>query len=304
MTILRTWKLLFLLAAGLLLQPDARADGNCNVTSIAFTGVTYNNTAITTTGTVNYTCSRTGNSTDGSPFSMQITAGGGLYYAGGTRNAGNGANRLAYSLSTTAAWGNGLPGLGNAQVVSVAFPTGNTDTVSGSFPFTFRMAASLNPLTGLTYTDTVAVGGTCATATNKNTPCTLVGATLPISITVLSSCSITSAPGTLNLAYTSFQATAGAGTVPFAAQCSNGAPFRMSVSPTNGTVLGVGYSLRLGTSAGSATNISSTTTYNLAGTGAPVTYYVNATAAPGQVGTCASGTCQALSPPHTLLIEY
>ncbi len=304
MTILRTWKLLLLLAAGLLLLPDARAAGNCTVTSIAFTGVTYNNTALTAMGTVNYTCSRSSNGTDGSPFTMQITAGPGLYYAGNTRNAGNGANRLAYSLSTTAAWGNGMSGLGNAHAISVPFPTGNTDTVSGSFTFTFSIAASLNPLAGLTYTDTIAVGGTCATATNKNTPCTLVGATLPISITVPSSCSITSAPGTLNLAYTSFQSTAGAGNVPFAARCSNGAPFRMSLSPTNGTVLGVAYSLRLGTSAGSATNISSTTTYNLTGNGSPVTYYVNATAASGQVGTCASGTCQALSPPHTLLIEY
>ena len=303
MTILRTWKLLLLLA-GLLLQLDAHAAGNCTLTSIAFTGVTYNNTALTTTGTVNYTCSRSSNGTDGSPFTMQITAGDGLYFAGSTRHAGSGANRLAYGLSTTAAWGNGLPGRGNAHVVSVTFPTGNTDTVSGSFPFTFSMAASLNPLTGQTYTDTVAVGGTCATPPNKSTPCTLVGASLPISISVTASCSITSAPGTLNLAYTSFQSTAGAGTVPFAAQCSNGAPYRMSVSPTSGTLLGVAYSLRLGTSAGSATNISSTTTYNLTGTGSAVTYYVNATAASGQVGTCASGICQALSPPHTLLIEY
>ncbi|HEY1226810.1 MAG TPA: hypothetical protein VGF26_05765, partial [Ramlibacter sp.] len=155
---------------------------------------------------------------------------------------------------------------------------------------------------GRTYTDTVAVTGTCTTS--KNTPCTVVGASLPISISVTSSCSITSTPGTLNLAYSSFQSTAGAGNVPFGAQCSNGAPYRMSVSPTNGTLLGVAYSLRLGTSAGSATNISSTTTYNLTGTGSAVTYYVNATAASGQVGTCASGTCQALSPPHTLLIEY
>ena len=303
MNILRICRLLLALAA-LLLQLDARAAGSCTVTSIAFTGVAYNNTALTATGTVNYTCSRTSNGTDGSPFTLQLTAGGGLYYAGSTRNAGNGANRLAYGLSTTAAWGNGLPGLGNAHAVTVAFPTGNTDTVSGSFTFTFTMAGSLNPVTGRTYTDTIAVGGTCATAPNKNTPCTLVGATLPISISVPSSCSIPSAPATLNLAYTSFQSTAGAGNVPFAARCSNGAPFRMSVSPPNGTVLGVAYSLRLGTAAGSATDISSTTTYNLTGTGAPITYYVNATAVSGQVGTCSSGTCQALSPPHTLLIEY
>jgi len=251
MTILRTWKLLWLLAAGLLLQPNAHAAGNCTVTSIAFTGVTYNNTALTATGTVNYTCSRSSNGTDGSPFTLQVTASDGLYYGSNTRNGGNGANRLAYNLSTTAAWGNGMPGLGNAHAVSVPFPT-----------------------------------------------------TLPISITVATTCSITSAPGTLNMAYTSFQSIAGTGNVPFSAQCSNGGPFRMSLSPTNGTLLGVAYTLRLGTSAGSATNISSTTTYNLTGTGSAVTYYVNATAASGQVGTCASGTCQALSPPHTLLIEY
>ena len=297
----RILKLLWLPAA-LLLQVNAHAAGNCTVTSIAFSGVTYNNTALTATGTVNYTCTRTANSSDGSPITLQLTAGPGLYYAANSRNGGNGTYRVPYSLSTTAAWGNGMPGLGNAHTLTVPFPTGSTNTVTGSLPFTFSMAASLNPRTGLTYADTVSVGGSCTTA--KGPPCTVVGGSLPVSISVVSTCSITSAPGTLNLGYSSFQATAAAGNSPFATRCSNGAPFRMSLSPANGTVLGVAYSLRLGTTAGSATNISSTTTYNLSGTGSPVTYYVNATAAQGQVGTCASGTCQASSAPHTLLIEY
>ena len=57
----RILKLLWLPAA-LLLQVNAHAAGNCTVTSIAFSGVTYNNTALTATGTVNYTCTRTANS--------------------------------------------------------------------------------------------------------------------------------------------------------------------------------------------------------------------------------------------------
>jgi hypothetical protein len=303
MPTLRIWKLLLLLAAALL-HPQAHADGNCTVTSISFTGVTYNNAALTATGTVNYTCTRTSQGADGSPITMRLRAGPGAYYAGNTRNAGNGANRVAYGLSTTAAWGDGSPGLGDGHTVSVPFHGGNNNTTSGAFAFTFSMAGSLNPLAGLVYTDTVAITGICSTAPNKTTPCTVVGATLTISITAPITCNITSAPGTLNLSYTSFQSVAGAGNVPFAATCSNGGPFRMNLSPPNGTVLGVAYSLRLGTSPGSATDISSTTTYNLTGNGSPITYYVNATAAPGQVGTCGSGTCQALSPPHTLQIEY
>lgn len=299
-----TWRIgkLLLVPAAVLLQPQAHAAGNCTVTSVSFTGVTYNNAALTATGSVNYTCTRTSNGTDGSPITMRLMASPGAYYAANTRHAGNGANRVAYGLATTAAWGDGTPGLGNGHTVSVPFQGGGSNTSSGTFAFTFSMAGALNPVSGLVYTDTVAITGVCTTA--KNSPCTVVGSSIPISITVITSCSITSAPGTLNLAYASFQSAAGAGNAPFAAQCSNGGPFRMSVSPTNGTLLGVAYSLRLGTSAGNPTDISSTTTYNLNGTGSPVTYYINATAAPGQVGTCAGGTCQATSPPHTLQIEY
>ncbi|KQT14091.1 spore coat protein U domain-containing protein [Ramlibacter sp. Leaf400] len=299
---LRIPALLLPLAAAFM-HVDASAAGSCTVTSVAFTGVTYNNTALTGTGTVNYTCTRTSNGTDGSPITLRLNAGPGSFYAGNSRNAGNGGNRVAYSLATTAAWGDGLTaGLGNGHTISVAFQGGQSTTSSGSFAFTFSMAGSLNPLSGLVYTDTVAITGTCTTA--KFTPCTVIGSSIPISITVPTSCSVSTPPGTLNLGYTSFQTTSGVGNVSFAAQCSNGGPYRMSVTPTSGTVLGVNYNLKLGTTAGSATDISSSTTYNLTGNGSPVTYYINATAAQGQSGTCATGSCLASSPPHTLNVEY
>ncbi|HSV44451.1 MAG TPA: hypothetical protein VLJ58_01565, partial [Ramlibacter sp.] len=102
----------------------------------------------------------------------------------------------------------------------------------------------------------------------------------------------------------SFQTSPAQANLPFTANCSNATPYRMSVSPTGGTLLGLPYSLTLGTTAGSATDISSTGTFNLTGTGAAITYYINATIGAGLSGTCATGPCSVGSTPHTLNVEY
>lgn len=78
----------------------------------------------------------------------------------------------------------------------------------------------------------------------------------------------------------------------------------MSVNPLGSTVLGIAYTLKLGTTADSATDISSTTTYNRTGSGTNQTYFVNATAVPGQAGTCAAASCTQSSANHTLLVEF
>ena len=290
-----------LVLLGMLGPATAIAAGNCSVTSVTLSAVTYSNAAVTGTGAVGFICSRTTPS-DGE-ITVNIGAGPGLYPLAGTRQAGNGANRIAYSLSTTAPWGDGISGMGNPQAAVTQFAKGNTDTYPGSFTFTFSMPASLNPVAGLSYSDTVVIGGTCSTS-KASAGCTLAGSSLAIKIDVPVTCSISSPPGTLNLSYTSFQSTPGLGNVPFAATCSNGGPYRMSLTPASGTLLGVTYGLTLGTSAGSPTDISSSTSYNLRGTGSPATFYVNARAAAGQSGTCTGGTCSAISTPHTLRIEY
>ena len=285
----------------LLAPPAAHAIGNCSIGSVTLGNQTYINAAVSVTGTVNYTCTRTSNGADGDTITFNVAAQPGLFYNAGTRNAGIGSNRLPYGLAAGAAWGNGTTA-GNVRTVTASFPIGGISSVTGSFPFTFTIAASQNVPGGLTYLDTVAIDGACTTA--KTSTCSVTAGALVVSVDVPFTCAIASPPGTLNLAYTSFQPGTAAGTTSFTANCSNGAPYRMSLSPATGTVLGITYALKLGTSANSATDVSSKTTYNLAGTGTATTYYINATAAAAQTGACAAPPCTQLGPAHSLLLEY
>jgi hypothetical protein len=280
----------------------AFANGTCTITSVTLAAQTYTNALLTATGTVNYTCTRTSNAVDGNRITFRVTADPGLNYSGGTRQAANGSNDISYSLRVGAAnWGDGTAGLGNSHNVNVGF-MGTQTTKSGSFNFTLRVPGSQNPQTAPTpYLDTFVVDGTCTTA--KGTPCSVTGDTGQVSILAPTSCTL-SKPANFTLSYMAFQSSPAMNNTNFAVNCSNGGPYRMSVSPTGATVLGIAYTLKLGTGSNSAIDISSTTTYNRTGTGSSQTYYVNASAVPGQSGTCSGGPCTQLGPSHTLLLEY
>jgi hypothetical protein len=280
----------------------ASAAGTCSVTSVAFTNQTYTGAALTATGTVNWQCTRQSNALDGNRNRFTVTAGPGLNYAPSSRRVGNAGTFMSYGLTSGAAWGNGVTaGLGNGRLITANFPNNASLSVTGSFTFNFTLAAGLNPLTGRIFTDTIAVGGTCTT--RNGTACTVTGSSVTFNVAVPVTCSV-STPPTVPLAYTAFQSSPAQGNSPFIVNCSNGGPYRMSVSPTGSTVLGITYTLKLGTAANSATDISSTTTYNLTGTGTNITRYVNATAAPGQAGTCAAASCTQNSANHTLIVDF
>lgn len=288
--------------AWLLANAPAFANGTCTITSVTLAAQTYTNALLTATGTVNFTCTRTSNAVDGNRITFNVTADPGLNYSGGTRQAANGSNYISYSLRVgTVNWGDGTAGLGNGHSVNVGFAGAQT-TKTGSFNFTLRVPGSQNPQTAPTpYLDTFIVDGTCTT--RNFTPCSVTGGTGQVSLLVPTSCSLGN-PGTFTLPYTAFQSSPAPANTNFAVNCSNGGLYRMSVSPTGATVLGITYTLKLGTAPNSATDISSTTTYNQAGTGSAQTYYVNASAAPGQSGTCPGASCSQLGPSHTLLLEY
>lgn len=298
-------RLLLFFALPLAFAGTASAAGNCTITSVAFTDQSYNDTALSATGTVNWTCTRTSNATDGNPTTFNVTAGPGNNYSASSRRVANAGTFMAYGLtSNSVAWGDGVTaGLGNARVVTASFPSSASTSVSGSFTFDFTIAAGLNPLSNRTFTDSIAVGGTC-TVKKTGPACTVSGGSAIFNVAVPVACSIVTPPSTLALPYTAFQTSPAQGDSSFVVKCSNGGPYRMSVSPTGSTVLGIAYTLKLGTTANNATDISSTTTYNQSGTGTNITRYVNATAAPGQAGTCATASCTQNSANHTLLVEF
>ncbi len=300
-----------LLWAALACCSGAWATGTCSVTSVTLSAVTYTNALVNASGTVNWTCTRTSNGTDSTPSLFNVTASAGLSYAGASRRVrhiGTSTTYMPYALSTASAtiWGDpATVSSAASHLVTAAFATGAINSVSGSFPFTLAMAASLNPASGVAYTDTLSIGGSCTMNKNPGTnPCTVTPAALIITVNTSIVCSVQSLPGTVALSYTSFQALPAQGSLPFGANCSNATPYRMSVSPTGGTLLGLPYTLTLGTAAGSATDISSSSTYNLTGTGAATTYYINGSIAAGQSGICGTGSCTATSAPHTLSVEY
>jgi spore coat protein U-like protein len=147
-------------------------------------------------------------------------------------------------------------------------PAGQTSTPQGIYTDTVTMTVRMTPSSG---------GARNYTGT------------FPVAIHRGASCSISNAPGSVALNYTSFGPPANANTT-FGATCTNQLPYTMSLDTTSGTLLGLNYSLAL--SAASAT-----------GTGVEQTYTITGTMAAGQVGTCATTTCSA-SQPHTLTINY
>lgn len=104
------------------------------------------------------------------------------------------------------------------------------------------------------------------------------------------SCYFSTNPSTLNLNYTSFTGTAVTGASSFALSCTFNSPYTLAIAPTTGTALGVNYSLALSAALGT-------------GTAAPQNFTVTGTAAAGQAGTCAIGTCSATNP-HTITVTF
>lgn len=294
---------IFLMTLWMSLAGTASAVGTCTITSVAFTDQSYNGTAISAVGTVNWTCNRTSNGADGTPTSFTVIAGAGGNYTGATRRLANAGTFMSYGLTSNAvAWGDGSAGLGNGRLITATFSPGSATSASGSFTFNFTLAAGLNPLSGRTFSDTITVGGTCTTS--KGPACTVTGNTVTFNVAVPVTCSIATPPPNVSLPYTAFQTSPAQGNSQFFVNCSNGGPYRMSVSPLGSTVLGIAYTLKLGTTANNATDISSTTTYNRTGSGGNQPYFVNATAVPGQAGTCAAASCTQSSANHTLLVEF
>jgi spore coat protein U-like protein len=121
-----------------------------------------------------------------------------------------------------------------------------------------------------TYTDIVVM--TVAWGIGQNAT-----GSLGVTITTPPVCSISSAPATLTMNYTSFGPAAN-GATSFGVTCTLGLPYTMALDAGGGTVLGLNYTVSLPTTASS-------------GTGVQQTHAINGAIAPGQSGTCGAATC-------------
>lgn len=131
------------------------------------------------------------------------------------------------------------------------------------------------------YTDTI----TLSVSSGAGSP---VG-TSPVTIYAPASCTMTSLPAQIDLAYAAFGPQVSSNTA-FGVNCTIGMPYTMSLDATSGVAAGLRYTLSLSQSAAN-------------GIGAAQNYGVTATIPAGQAGTCAAASCQQTNP-HTLTISY
>jgi len=147
-----------------------------------------------------------------------------------------------------------------------------------------------------TYTDTVTAtlaitsGNATITGTNPQS--------LPVSILVPASCSISSAPGTITFNYTSFGLAANSNT-SFTLTCNNTLNYTLSLDANSGTLLGLSYSLLLST-----LNSGGSNTLGSVSSGIAQTFYINGAIAAGQSGTCATMPSCTATAAHSLYITY
>lgn len=263
-----------------------------SVSSITVYYDSASSAAVPATGTININCTRA----TGDPASrwLRFSNVGSLYCSGSQARALlSGTNYLNYDLATTNAfstpWDCGSTA--TTAPVQVSFGTGNA--ASASTNFYFRVLAGQSLALG-TYSDTVTVQGQINNNANNSggSYSNLASTrTFPVSVIVPNTCVISSPPGTISLAYTSFQTTAATASTSFAVRCAAGAPYTMALDSTSGTLLGLNYSLSL-----------SSTSNN--GNGAPQSTTITGSIAANQAGTCAStGTCTA-SKTHSLTVTY
>lgn len=116
-----------------------------------------------------------------------------------------------------------------------------------------------------------------------------------VSTTVTTSCSFTLLPSTISLTYPSFSGDPVVASTSASITCSTGTPWSAAVSPTTGTLRGIGYGLTL--------NDGVNPTLAGTGNGTVQTLLINAKALKGQAGSLAPCAAPCRNT-HTLTLSY
>lgn len=267
--------------AAVLCQVPAQAVISCSVSSSGFNSVysTTAPTANTSSGTAVISCTRAAG--DANTVSYTLNADNGLNPAGQNNRAGLGASLITYELYRDAGFSQRW-GPGGVRDFAGNINFGGSLSVTLTLAYYAVIPALQNVPAGL-YTDTVSMtlvyGGVTAPAS-----------TFTPQVYVNTICQVTTKPGPMSFAYTSFQVTPAAASTPYAVRCTNSLPYTMALDATSGTMLGLTYNLSL--SAPSAI-----------GTGVAQNYSINGTIPANQVGTCALASCSATQV-RSLTISY
>ena len=259
----------------------AHAAITCSVASSGFVAA-YDPTAASTNITQTFftvTCTR-GATSDPTSVSYSVKVDNGLNAQGQTNRASFGANRISYDVYKDAACGTQWKG---PQAITGTITFSGTGTATSQGNFWGCVPAAQTGLAAGTYTDTVTM-----TMTYGSPQSTATGS-FGVIITTPTNCSISTPPGNIVFNYVSLGAASNAST-SYGVTCTRALPFTMALDATAGTIVGLNYTLTLGTP-------SST------GTGAAQVFTISGNVAAGQAGTCATATCSGTQA-RTLTVTY
>ena len=272
--------------AALLLAGTVSAAVTCSV-SVTSIVKGYDPNAIgDTVATGSYTVSCTRLASDPSTFNWSLGANNGQNNAGAQNQVIRGTRTYDYELYRTTPYTNGnrwQDGGATRFTGTLNFGTQLMATQTGAFDL--RLPGPQTVRAAGTYTDVVTV-----TIRDAGTGTMLSQSTFGVSIITIANCTLSTPPGAINLAYTSFQAGTASASTSFGVNCTTDVPYTMSLDATSGTLVGLNYALSLSQSAST-------------GTGAGQTFSINGSIAGGQAGTCATGSCSA-SATRTLTMTY
>jgi len=254
----------------------------CNVTVTNITTVYSPTVATDNVSTGSYTISCTRLATDANSLAWSLAANNGLQSGGGNNRVNLAGNRYAYDIYIDPAHTTKWQGT-NRFTGTLSFGASLSASVTGTFDLVVFGSQAVQPAG--TYTDTVTV-----TLRNTANNSTLDTSPFTVSVITTNSCQLYTPPGNINLAYTSFQASAATANTSFGVRCTTALPYTMVLDATAGTIVGLNYTLAL--SQTSAT-----------GNGITQNYTVNGSIAGGQAGTCATASCSG-SQTRTLTVTY
>lgn len=280
----------------------AQAATTCSITATApnviFTGAVNNSG-----GTLTVTCTRDTNINNLELLTVYVgvtpPAGTGrrLLRHGGGNGAGDRLDASLFKNNTTTNWADASSG---ERVNSTLIFWWGAATASATLDYDFRIPNQAGKAAGIydaIYTANLrlaANGGIVASTVFAPT------ASVPEQCFVGQVPSGNEAPGAVSpgnivLNYNSFTATAQTASTNFTVDCTLNTDYTLSITPANGTMLGLNYNLRL--------NNGQSTWTGLNGTGFAQPYSVTATIPANQAGTCATATCTAKQA-ATLTVTY
>ena len=293
------------LGASLVLPSRAEAAVACSATAAALNLGPLDigrPTPTRVTGSVSVNCTRSDLATDPATVHVALGVNSGLLPSGDmsrARRAGGATqDTLDYWLwrdaAETLAWTDKQGTNSTRLVATLGFGSGAT--ASQSIPFHATVpptSAQTRPLATGVYPDTqmLSLYQSTLSASDALRNSKSVGTTpFTVQVTVPENCVLSSPPGNLAFAYTSFQAVSATASTSFAVTCATNVSYALSLDATTGTLAGLAYTLAL-------------STLSQVGTGVPQSATISGMIAAGQSGVCSSASCTA-SAVRTLTVTY